>query len=911
MVVLPTKAGAVVVTSVDWLEPRRIVAGALFAVLMVAAWTRPDCEHRASAGTDPGLSAAESQPTAAEPASTASEPQPAATTPNAASDFNQPVMSDTSDATVSPLAEPESALGAVPGSNPAAGFGLGTFPMQAIDPELESEESLDPSPVPQVPSMTPANDRGWTALRREQQSIATELTIEVLSSTPQLRKDRANWITWTLTKSVPQLLEGELVVEVYPFAGQPVGTLVSETIVLSQAETIYRMLIPPAMCSRIETELGFEVWFRGKRATYYLGQKGWLAVSALTGRSCTLALVQEDGPDAIDPQRTSTVEALRLETLLDPNPATFEIRRVVTQVAPIDSREAPSEPLNWLAVDLVYLGPRGLTGLRTEQRQALSAWIRGGGAVWIDARGRIPPQHVEWLNRLISQHPAEPVLALNERGELTERGRVDSGSAAAGLIATSFDWGRVVVQYQPMAEDSPRRSQLSRYLWRIRTDWDAEQSNRSFNLTDLVSTPRGAISAADYDQMRIAASKYGPQASPVATGLAGALLPENVRTLPPWLVGSVLGVLLVWLTIGEYFVLGWFRLRKLTWITAPVACVLTAAGLASLSASYLRSSVVERAVEIVDLGRDGRVVRETRFVLRLPQTTEQLTTDHRSAIVDLVDSRPAGANRGMAAIDPNQQLHLTGRFPQSYRAGQTLEQWVPRFSRWTSISRETDPRPPRAGTDESNRDSVTQVRSASDDAVRAALADVAAILVSQNQGSPESQADVIPPSVRDQIEQRFSDPAVARPGRGWFCSHLGRHAWVGERVLTRFLRWNDLSGLESATSINGVLATVDGQVVNQIGGAGFLSERVLPSLVQGTREPALQVLAGTSPQGNRYWEDLATVDPSDSRMAMVMLVETEGDRLRITRYLHDGSRPELLTGPSWRGPDKAMLLAAQ
>ena len=46
-------------------------------------------------------------------------------------------------------------------------------------------------------------------------------------------------------------------------------------------------------------------------------------------------------------------------------------------------------------------------------------------------------------------------------------------------------------------------------------------------------------------------------------------MPEGVRMVPVSVLASILLGFVLWIGPGEYFLLGWLKLRKLTWVTFP------------------------------------------------------------------------------------------------------------------------------------------------------------------------------------------------------------------------------------------------------------------------------------------------------------------------------------------------------
>lgn len=84
---------------------------------------------------------------------------------------------------------------------------------------------------------------------------------------------------------------------------------------------------------------------------------------------------------------------------------------------------------------------------------------------------------------------------------------------------------------------------------------------------------------------------------------------------------------------------------------------------------------------MTDLGRDGRVLRETRFELIFPARNQEATTDVRNAL--FVPMSYSEDYYGQAK--PRAPEHYEGLFPARYTVRQSLSQWTPQLNRLTSL----------------------------------------------------------------------------------------------------------------------------------------------------------------------------------------------------------------------------------
>ena len=90
-------------------------------------------------------------------------------------------------------------------------------------------------------------------------------------------------------------------------------------------------------------------------------------------------------------------------------------------------------------------------------------------------------------------------------------------------------------------------------------------------------------------------------------------------------------VLLVFSLIAgpiDFLVLGALRRRGLTWITFPAVALAVALLVLWLSRAHLGDADSRRALEVVDVGRSGEVLRRNRFELFLPAREGRRVTEH-------------------------------------------------------------------------------------------------------------------------------------------------------------------------------------------------------------------------------------------------------------------------------------------
>ena len=105
------------------------------------------------------------------------------------------------------------------------------------------------------------------------------------------------------------------------------------------------------------------------------------------------------------------------------------------------------------------------------------------------------------------------------------------------------------------------------------------------------------------------------------------LLPDSVSGLPLGTVSLVLVLFLLAIGPGDYFLLGWLKRRRWTWILFPVVSLLFTGFTMWLARQHLGHTSYERAMTVVDLGDDGQPVRTSRFEMLYAASNRTVTVD--------------------------------------------------------------------------------------------------------------------------------------------------------------------------------------------------------------------------------------------------------------------------------------------
>jgi hypothetical protein len=156
----------------------------------------------------------------------------------------------------------------------------------------------------------------------------------------------------------------------------------------------------------------------------------------------------------------------------------------------------------------------------------------------------------------------------------------------------------------------------------------------------------------------------------------------------------ILAFLLLLLVIGpvDYFVLGLFRARRLTWVLFPATCVGFTLLLVLLSNRYVGRTDHRRSLTIMDLGPGPTVLRQSRFELVFAAREQDAETEVRDALCSDMGAADIRGYSGWSGYDRTSggAPTLVGRVPTQFVLRRRLRQWTPLLSRETSFGGEAE-----------------------------------------------------------------------------------------------------------------------------------------------------------------------------------------------------------------------------
>lgn len=255
--------------------------------------------------------------------------------------------------------------------------------------------------------------------------------------------------------------------------------------------------------------------------------------------------------------------------------------------------DLPTQPLALCAYDFVVLHPSALAGLRPRQCEALAQWVDSGGrlVLFVSPQPGAPsPARMDtllpFLQRLAIDQPAAKWTELppGQVAEITEVPRLFSAGC-----------GRVALFASPAAAESVGPAGLEFLAGAS----DAHGLYRSRSTADLTDVEK--------------ARRLQPSTARILS-----------NTARPLAISTIVWAMLAFVAlaaVGDYLLLGWLRQRKYTWVLFPVLAAGATATMLVVAHRHMDSLEQRGVFRIVDLGLDGRVLREIRYTAIVAPST--------------------------------------------------------------------------------------------------------------------------------------------------------------------------------------------------------------------------------------------------------------------------------------------------
>lgn len=557
-------------------------------------------------------------------------------------------------------------------------------------------------------------------------AVAQEKPVTIESSTMQpsvlLSRPMLTW--WDVKVRVPGLMVGQLRFDI-KFENILLATFETEEFSFTSPGQRIRVMLPAIEPKQPYDRLDVDIYFQGKKFNGLASQQ-ILRIPFATKKVFVGLVSQSKTVNTRSAERDKLLDRLRFENIIpkSTNRGNEDADRdlVKTLFASIDPADFPIDPLSYCGYDLTVLFGDEFHRLRTPQLDAILAWVKAGGALYLEPGGVLEPYHVDFLKGLIANDPQRMVIELDSNGKLLS----DTVPLDRPAAVVKCGLGHVVLRTEDPGQEL--KASAEEWLTFVGPLWNARQQYQP--------APPLSYQINGQDGRPVVASRPNPDPwglLPMNLNrfqlqqslLLDRLMPEGVRMVPVSVLAAILFAFVLIIGPGDYFILGWLRIRKLTWVTFPAATLAVTALTVWVSNSYMSSGELTHAAEIRDLGPTGEVVRTNRFELLFYSSRRRVTTNVEKGLFAALNTagdpmfasyRAPGQpmppmtvtlqNGQTVMLSPNSNRYISrdgqvvevppqvqGRIPARFSVAQDLGKWTPKLNRLFAIPG-TATRPP-------------------------------------------------------------------------------------------------------------------------------------------------------------------------------------------------------------------------
>jgi hypothetical protein len=511
------------------------------------------------------------------------------------------------------------------------------------------------------------------------------------------------------------ILQGRLEVELHE-GNRILARYRSDDLALTTGERSFRMLLPPSLAPFAGSQVEAQMKFVTAGEVLDLGSSV-LFMSTLGERS--LAVAWCNARTGTEPQ-SSRLEQTMLFERFTPQSANVARRSLITSMVRMAPEDLPSQPLSYTSFDMVVLTADGFAEAREGQLRALARWVKGGGSVCVLVGGGLRSHHLWFLNELAESTANGAAFLSGNDGNLLPsqnkvwclhsgvgRSVVITGNVAADPALDSSVW-RQAVAFLWKFRGSRVRTIAETGHWEMATNYSTESSS---------SPPAGWYPQGRNWQRRWPASgrafqemqSYSVQPTQTGAELMNQLMPKTVRLIPFGALIGTLGLFLLMIGPVDYFVLGWLRRRRYTWVLFPITSIGFTVATILMANYYLGQRDQRRSLIVVDVGKDGTALRWNRYELIFAARDKEAVTELKDALwAPLNFAAPPGMPYNFAAppgmpYNPGYRYvrrdvgreasppWYNGVLPVHFQTSESIHQWRPELNRIFSF--ESPPAP--------------------------------------------------------------------------------------------------------------------------------------------------------------------------------------------------------------------------
>jgi hypothetical protein len=483
------------------------------------------------------------------------------------------------------------------------------------------------------------------------------------------------------------ILEGRLEVELRD-GNQVLERYRSDDLALTTGEQRFRMLLPPPIEPYSDEQVEAHLKFVAAHEVYDLD---YSIISIPTRRERSLAVGWCNPRTGTDSHALSLEQNLQFERFAPPSDDSAS-KSLLTTMVRLTPEDLSPQPLSYTAFDIMVLTAEGFAEAREGQLHALARWAKGGGSLCVFVGGNLQPQHLSFLNELAGIGAGGPAFLADSAGNLLP-GHEKIACVHSGL-------GRSVIVMGDNAIDPAVWRRASVFLWKFRnTQAQAIEETGHWEIaTNNLDDVNAMASHPSSVQNRVRfAYRQGPQgmsyggetfSSGGSTAFGGPLMnqlmPKTVRLIPFGALIVLLALFLLMIGPVDYFVLGWLRRRRFTWVLFPATSLAFMVATVVMANYYLGRHDQRRSLIVVDMDADGTALRWNRYELVFAARDRQAVTEVKDALWTSVASVQAdwtSINDDGNAVRDSGPPWYEGSVPVHFRTSEPIRQWRPVLNR--------------------------------------------------------------------------------------------------------------------------------------------------------------------------------------------------------------------------------------
>jgi hypothetical protein len=544
------------------------------------------------------------------------------------------------------------------------------------------------------------------------EKVPGKLDMQLKLPAPVMRNGAPFPLQLDFTSTFPDVIEGPLELTFYDEGILQLRFLTTPIVIAADSSTAYSIQLPSLTCVRTPTEFQVGVVLQSARKTFDLGKHD-LLISLRGTRQFVIAAPGLNEVDVGQLVRSLSLDEFRPRKLNRQNFATYPTE--------LDPHRILGDPMGLYPYDVVVLVGQHFSALSPRQLETVATWTESGGGLVVVPSGVITDAHSRFLAKVTSLD-----LGSFQTDALGRLSPLDPGDSHR-LVSGNYGFGRVLMLRSiPSAStkdaaapskgreaDGDEWIRAVAHLWNVRSDqvdtilktgtWQMpEPPPPKPSASPVTSTPMPKMLV----RTDIRYSSYGDvgglvtQPPAAANALRDMLFPADVRVVPFGIVIGLLASFLVVVAPGDYWILGWLRRRRFTWIVFPIVSLMFTAITVAIAGYYSGNTDHRNSLVIVDLARDGRPLRTSRIMHVITADTHMLTADVRDGLFTKTEVQPAqsGSDQPNPLKDPldelpvrvEQKLVYEGVLPAAYMVSWLSKQWSPAMHRMTRVGSDVE-----------------------------------------------------------------------------------------------------------------------------------------------------------------------------------------------------------------------------